>query len=176
MINLPKVHSSRIVHEGFVALREDLLEREGGLIQPMNTFVCSDAVTMLAQDNEGRWVLNREYRHSAGEILLGCPGGRLEAGEDPIAGGKREFLEETGYWVDDVIIIGCCYPFPGLCNQKIYHLFGKGAVRKDNPKLDPFEFIETELIEDADLRKRIGNGAAVDGILLTALWYKDHFC
>jgi ADP-ribose pyrophosphatase len=175
MKKLPKIKSTRIVHDGYISLREDLLEREGGLLQPMNTFICTDATTMLAQDTEGRWILNREYRHSTGEILLGCPGGRLEKDEDPIAGAKREFFEETGYWADDVMLLGSCYPFPGLCNQKIYHLFARGAVKKGEPKLDPFEFIETELIDDTELRKRILQNAPIDGILLTALWYKDHF-
>jgi ADP-ribose pyrophosphatase len=175
MIKLPKVKSSRIVHDGYVSLREDILEREGGHIQPMSTLDCVNATTMLAKDMEGRWILNSEYRHATGQILMGCPGGRLEAGEDPIAGGKREFFEETGYLAEEVVILGCSYPFPGLCNQKIYHLCAKKAVKIGDPKLDLFEFIETELIDDAELRKQILNGAAVDGILLTALWYHDQF-
>jgi ADP-ribose pyrophosphatase len=180
MRKLPIVKSSRIIHDGFVSLREDLLEQDGGYVQPMNTFECVDATTLLAQDSKGRWILNSEYRHPTGQILLGCPGGRLEAGEDPVAGGKREFFEETGYWADDVVILGCSYPFPGLCNQKIYHLLAIGAVKKGDAKHDPFEFIETELLTDEELRKRILSGAPVDGILLTALWLynqkKDHFC
>jgi len=171
MKKLPTVKASRIVHDGYLSLREDLLEREEGLVQPMNTLVCTDATTVLAQDPSGRWILNKEYRHATGEILLGCPGGRLEPGEDPIAGGKREFFEETGYWADDLVLLGSCYPFPGLCNQKIYHLFARKAVKKGEPRLDPFEFIETELLDDNMLQKRVEEGAGVDGILLTALWY-----
>jgi ADP-ribose pyrophosphatase len=167
----PNVKSSRILHEGFISLREDLLEKENGLVQPMNTIVCSDATSVLAQDTSGRWILNREYRHATGEILLGCAGGRLEPGEDPIEGGKREFFEETGYWADDVVLLGSSYPFPGLCNQKIYYLFAKGAVKKGAPQLEPFEFIETEILETAELEKRLRQGHGIDGILLTALSY-----
>jgi ADP-ribose pyrophosphatase len=165
-----------MVHEGYVNLREDLLEKDGGHTQSINSLQCNDATTMLAQDAEGRWILNREYRHATGEILLGCPGGRLEAGEDPIEGGKREFFEETGYEAKDVVLLGVCYPFPGICNQKIYHLFAKSAVKRGKQKLDLFEFIETELIGDEELRHRILSGAHIDGIMLSALWYKDHFC
>ncbi len=175
MIQKPKVKSSKIVHDGYISLREDLLEKDGGLVQPMNTLVCTDATAFLAKDEAGRWIINREYRHSTGEILLGCPGGRLEPGEDPVAGGKREFFEETGYVADEVFLIGCCYPFPGLCNQRIFHLFSPKAVKTGSPKLDLFEFIETELIEDPDLCKRIAGGAPTDGILLTALWYAHQF-
>lgn len=170
----PKVKSTRLLHDGYIALREDLLEKGDGLLQPMNTLVCTDAVALLAKDEEGRWIINREYRHATGQILLGCPGGRLEADEDPVSGGKREFFEETGYWADEAILAGSCYPFPGLCNQKIYYLYAPRARKTGTPKLDAFEFIETELIEDSDLRKRISNGTLADGILLTAIWFADH--
>jgi 8-oxo-dGTP pyrophosphatase MutT (NUDIX family) len=172
----PNVKSSQMLHDGYVCLREDLLEKEGGDTQAINTILCRDATTMLALDFDGRWILNREYRHAMGDVLLGCPGGRLEAGENPAQGARREFFEETGYEAGEVVLLGVCYPFPGLCNQRIFHYFCPKAVKKGAQKLDLFEFIETELIEDAELRRRILSGARVDGILLTALWYKDHFC
>lgn len=176
MKNLPRIASSRIIPGNFFSLREDLLEHEDGLIHPYMTLMCADATAVLAQTSDGYWILNREYRHAAGEILLGCPGGRLEPGEDPLSGGKREFLEETGYWSDDAILIGCCYPFPGLCNQKIYYIWIKNAIKVENQALDPLERIETEILTDAELKAKIRDNAKIDGILLTALWYKDHFC
>jgi ADP-ribose pyrophosphatase len=174
--NIPKVKSTRIVHDSFFSLREDLLERSDGAMHPYLTLACTDAVAVLAQDEKGRLILNREYRHATGAILLGCPGGRIEEGEDPITGGKRELLEETGYWLDDGILIGCCHPFPSLCNQKIYFLFGKNAVKKGEQNLDPLECIEPVLLHDDELRCMIQKGTPVDGVLLTALWFKEHFC
>ena len=76
MRKLPTVKSSRVIHKGYFALREDLLEQKDGILQPMNTLLCMDATAILGQDKGGRWILNREYRHSTGGILLGCPGGR----------------------------------------------------------------------------------------------------
>lgn len=171
MLKLPKIKSTKVLYESFVTLREDLLEKEGGIAQPIHTVLCKNATVILAQDISGRWILNREYRHATGAVILGCPGGILEPGEDPIDGGKRELLEETGYTTEEVVLLGCCFPFPGLCNQKIYHLFAKNAVKKGQPKLEAFEFIETELVEDGELHKRIINGDKIDGILLSALSY-----
>ncbi len=171
MKNLPKVKSSRFLHQGYVTVKEDLLEEENGLFQPSTLLLCKDATVILAQDTEGHWILNREYRHATGEILLGCPGGGLEPNEDPITGGKREFFEETGYVSDEIILLGASYPSPALLNQKIYYLFAKNALKKDEPQLEPFEFIETELLTDEELKKRIQSGAPIDGVLLTALWF-----
>lgn len=170
-----KVQSSQILYSGFFDVRHDLVQRDDGLTQPYMSLVLNHATAILAQDSEGRWILNREYRHPTGERLLGCPGGRLEEGEDPFHGAQREFFEETGYWADVLYLTGCCYPFPALCNQKIYFFWAKNAVKKGKQNLDPLELIETELKSDAELREEITSGAPIDAVLCTALWYKDHF-
>jgi len=176
MKRLPIVKSSKIVYQGYFSIREDLLEQQDTkLDQSMSTLVCSDAAVVLAQDVTGKWILNEEYRHATGKILLGCPGGCLQQDEDPLVGGKREFFEETGYWSDDVAMIGCSYPMPGVSNQKIYYFLMQNAVPKGIPSLDQFEFIKTKLVDDAELRQIITNALNIDGILLTALWYKDVF-
>lgn len=168
----PKVHFSNVIQREFFSLQEDLLERSDGYTHTYTSLkLPCDATIILAQDQEGRWILNREYRHPTGEILLGCPGGRLEPGEDPILGGQREFFEETGYWSDEIKIIGVSYPFPGLCNQKIYFLIAKNAFKKGNQQLDPFEFIETELKTNEELTQEIRQGTHIDSILCAALWY-----
>lgn len=172
----PKVHSSKIVYKGFFEVRQDMIERKDGLLQPYSTLVLStDAAAVIAQDLEGRWILNREYRHPTGAFILGCPGGRLEKGEDPIAGGQRELFEETGYWSDEIALIGCCYPFPGVCDQRIYYLWAKNALKKGPQRLDPFEVIETELKTEEELKEEIRKQTHVDAILCTALWYKGLF-
>src|ERR1700683_1194290 len=42
-------------------------------------------------------VMERQYRHAAKEYLLEVPAGKMEEGEDALAGAKRELLEETGF-------------------------------------------------------------------------------
>jgi ADP-ribose pyrophosphatase len=174
-MNPPKVHSSTLLYSGFFDIRQDLLERADGLIHPYSCLVLeTDATAVLAQDREGRWILNREYRHPIGRPILGCPGGRLEPGEDPLIGAQREFFEETGYWSNDFELLGSSYPFPGLCNQKIYYIYAKDAFLKGPQKLDPFEFIQIELFTDEQLRQAMTRAdACVDGILCSALWHKN---
>lgn len=170
----PKIHASQIVYQGFYNLRKDSLVREDGeRLDYTSLEIPWDAAVVLAEDLEGRLVLNREYRHPTGGFILGCPGGSLKEGENPVQGGARELLEETGYLSDQIELIGCCYPIPSVCNQKIYFLYAKNAHPSLDRKLDPFEFIETELKLEEDLRKEILSGAPVCGILCTALWYKS---
>jgi ADP-ribose pyrophosphatase len=170
----PEIRSSKTVYRGFYNIRSDLLMRSDGELFDYTCMVMSvDAAVVVAQTADGLFIVNREYRHPTGEWVLGCPGGRLEKGEDPIAGGQRELYEETGYWSDEISLIGTCYPMPSLLNQKIYFLQAKNAVLKSSQHLDPFEFIEIELKSEEDLKKEILKGSNIDSMMCAALWYKS---
>jgi ADP-ribose pyrophosphatase len=172
----PKVQSTKLLYTSFFFdLRQDMLERADGTIHSYTSILVSDAVVIIAQTPDGLWILNREYRHPTGKTLLGPPGGRLEKGEDPLIGGLRELFEETGYHSDEIVTLGACHPFPGICDQKITYLWAKNCLKKGPQNLDPFEFIETELKTDLELRQEIRAGVNVDGNLCIALWYKDHY-
>lgn len=168
----PSIDFSERVYKGFYNLKKDRLVRlDGQTLDFTSLEIPWDAAVVLAKDCEGKFILNREYRHPTGEFLLTLPGGSLHEGEDPITGGKRELFEETGYSASDIFLLGASYPIPSVCNQKIYFLYAKNAISSCEKQLDPFEFIETELKTEEALRQEILNGAHVDGILCTALWY-----
>lgn len=172
MSRRPKVQSSTLLHQGFFDLKIDLLEKSSGETSPYTSLILpTDAAVILAQDPEGRFILNREYRHPTGEHIIGCPGGKLEPNEDPLLGAQREFFEETGYWSDEIRPMGLCYPFPAICNQKIYYFYAANAQRKADQKLDPLEYIETRLMTHSELVKLVSQSPQIDGILLTALWH-----
>jgi ADP-ribose pyrophosphatase len=170
----PSIRSSKTVYRGFFDLRTDLLMRSDGELFDYTSLVLhADSAIIIAEDCEGRVVLNREYRHPTGEWVLGFPGGRLEKGEDPIAGGQRELYEETGYWSDDLTLLGSSYPIPSLAGQRVYFLHAKQAVNQGTRKLDPFEFIDIELKTYPELQQAIISGRHIDSMMCAALWYKS---
>jgi len=170
----PSLCSSEIVYRGFFDIRKDRIMRADGESFDYTCMVLAvDAVAVVAQTTDGLFIMNREYRQAAGEWVLGCPGGRLEKDEDPIKGGQRELFEETGYWSDEISILGCCYPLPSLLDQKIYFLHAKNAALKSKQHLDPFEFIDIELKTQNQIEKEIREGTNIDSIMCAALWYKS---
>jgi ADP-ribose pyrophosphatase len=46
---------------------------------------------------DGRFLMQRSYRHGPRRVCLNFPGGHLTPGEPAIEAAKRELLEETGY-------------------------------------------------------------------------------
>ncbi len=54
----------------------------------------------VALTTDGKFVLERQYRHAVGQVLLQFGAGAAEPGEDPALGAARELEEETGYVTD----------------------------------------------------------------------------
>ncbi len=95
--------SSKVVYQGplFRVLHDKLLEPNG---KPSERDVIrhNGSVVILAVDRskskKDPWlVIERQYRHAALRYMWELPAGKLEAGEDPLEGAKRELKEETGY-------------------------------------------------------------------------------
>ena len=98
-----QVLSSEVVFEGplFKILRDRLIE-PGGAENVRDVIRHNGSVVILAIDSskskKDPWiVVERQYRHAANQFLWELPAGKLEEGEDPLAGAQRELEEETGY-------------------------------------------------------------------------------
>lgn len=170
----PKVKKRDQTPLHFYSVRHDLLENSKGATLTYTSLILPNAVAVLAQTTDGLYILNREYRHPTEQALLGPPGGRIDEGEDPIQSAQRELYEETGYWSDEIELLGSCHPFPGLANQRIFYLWAKNARLRSDQQLEPFEFIQVELKTDDELRRALKHDPHIDGNLCIALWLKDH--
>jgi ADP-ribose pyrophosphatase len=174
-IERPNVEGSSIAYDAYFKVKVDELYYPQKDLHTLHSTIAleTDAVMVLAKTKEGKWVINRELRHSTGKILYSTPGGRLENGEEAAVGAKREFLEETGYETDELVSIGRSYPFPGLCSQQIFFFYGENAHRVGDPQPEPGESFETIELDSTELRSLLGKGSNNDGILLTALMFYE---
>lgn len=84
-------------------------------------FVDKDhAVNIVAQDQDGRFVMIHEYKYLLDAITIGQPAGGIEPGETPEETVARELREETGYEAGTIVPIGRCAGMPFLTNEWIY--------------------------------------------------------
>lgn len=169
-IVIPEVKASEIVHQGYFNVRIDLLQLPHG---PKLSYTVLEvgvhAAAILAKTKEGKFVINKEYRHPPGKWLLSCPGGRIDTGESPLEAAKRELLEETGYGGGTFTLVGSAYPLPAVTEQVIYYIYVENAEFLQSPTLETFELIHTELKTEQELLNEIASGSPVDGVLCTAL-------
>ncbi|WP_068468274.1 NUDIX hydrolase [Candidatus Protochlamydia phocaeensis] len=170
---LPVIEESRLVfEESLIKIRRDMLRK--GQQPPYRYYSLLTrpfAVVILATTPEESYVLIEEYRHPTGKILLGCPGGYIDEGEDPLESAAREFEEETGYRADSFELIGSAFPYAGVSAQKTFYIKAKNAVLHSKPKLEPSEVIQTRLLSAEQLNRTIEEGIELDGTLCTALFF-----
>lgn len=168
-----RVTKSELVFDGYCKVRRDWIAYESGtthayeIVEPPSPI----AVMILAQNSKGEFIINEEYRHPTKKWLLSCPGGTLSPQETPEECAKRELLEETGYECSSLSFIGEAFPFPGIAAQKILYFYGEGAKKVQEPELETAEQIETYLMTEETLNQKIASNVAIDGLLLTALFF-----
>jgi ADP-ribose pyrophosphatase len=166
--------SSEVAFEGplFRVLRDRLIE-PGGREGVRDIIRHNGSVVILAVDSsknkKNPWiVVERQYRHAAQQFLWELPAGKLEVGEDPLAGAKRELEEETGYQAKKWKPLVEYYASPGFLGESMKVFLAEGLVAGEaHPEDD--EQIELRLVKLSDVLKMIKKGAILDGKTLTSV-------
>jgi ADP-ribose pyrophosphatase len=174
VVETAQLVSSAVVYQGplFRILHDKLIE-PGGRKSERDVIRHNGSVVILAIDTskskKNPWiVIERQYRHAANQFLWELPAGKLEAGEDPLAGAQRELAEETGYaakkWKPQVEY----YPSPGFLGESMKVFLAEGLVA-GNAHPEDDEEIEFRLVKLSEVLKMIDKGAILDGKTLTSV-------
>jgi ADP-ribose pyrophosphatase len=166
--------SSVVVYEGpLFRVRHDKLIEPGGKHSERDVIRHNGSVVILAIDRskskKNPWiVIERQYRHAANQFLWELPAGKLEAGEDPLAGAKRELEEETGYKAKKWKPLVEYYASPGFLGESMKVFLAEGLIPGDaHPEED--EQIELRLVKLSEVLNMIEKGAILDGKTLTSV-------
>ncbi|HEY4386727.1 MAG TPA: NUDIX hydrolase [Ktedonobacteraceae bacterium] len=138
---------------------------------------CSTWVNVVALTSEGQMILVREYRHGAGQVLLGLPGGTVEGqGEKPLIAIQRELREETGYSSEHFFVLGQSYANPANQNNTIWSFLALDAHKSQEQDLDETEDIEIVLQDFIDFSQQTWHGAIpLQALHLTTIGLASHF-
>ena len=166
--------SSSVVYQGplFRVLHDKLIE-PGGKESERDVIRHSGSVVILAIDKskskKDPWiVMERQYRHAARQFLWELPAGKLDAGEDPLAGAQRELEEETGYRARKWKPLVEYYGSPGFLGESMKVFQAEGLLAGDaHPEDD--EEIEFRLVKLSEIVKMIERGAIKDGKTLCSV-------
>src|SRR3984885_12860119 len=119
----PRLISSKLSYDGKVfSVFTDKVEEPGGRINTRDVIRHNGSVVILAMDESKNAkdpdiILERQYRHAAGQFLYELPAGRIDAGEAPLAAAKREMIEETGYRAKRWPLLRKYFASPGFLGE-----------------------------------------------------------
>jgi ADP-ribose pyrophosphatase len=130
---IARVVSSKVVYRGPVFwISTDQVQEPGGIKVRRDLVHHSGSVVVLAVDNSRstpRVLLERQYRHAAGDYLWELPAGRIDPGEDELKAAQRELIEETGYRASRWRRILKFYASPGFVAETMAVYLATGLQR-----------------------------------------------
>jgi ADP-ribose diphosphatase len=99
------------------------------------------AVAIVALFDDGRVLLERQFRYPHGREFIELPAGKLEPGEPHADTARRELLEETGYVASEWTWLGVISTAIAYTDESIELYLARG-LQKREAKLDAGEFLE----------------------------------
>jgi ADP-ribose pyrophosphatase len=131
------------------------------------------AVAVVPLLDDGRIVLERQYRYAAGRVVVEIPAGKLDAGEQPLRCGQRELLEETGYVAREWAFAFTMYPTVAYSDEAIEIFFARGLELKE-AQLDEGEFLEVFTATPEEFLDWCRDGTIIDSkTLAAAVWIQN---
>lgn len=126
------------------------------------------AVAVVPLFDDGRVLLERQFRYPHGREFIEVPAGKLEPGEPQLETAKRELLEETGYSAVEWTRLGTIHTAIAYTDEGI-ELFIARKLTLSERKLDAGEFLEVFSLPFGEAVQMVRDGRITDAKTVSAL-------
>lgn len=152
--------------------RDDVTLPDGRTFTAYPVIEHPDWVDMIALTADLDVVLVDQYRHPVRKVRTEFPAGMVDDGEEPLAAGKRELLEETGYASNEWHLLGIAPVYPSLQTNRIYSFLALNAHCVAEQELDEGELIRAYELPFPDFLDKVQWGALeLPALQLAGLWW-----
>ncbi len=168
-----RVSSQELLKGHFLVARRDTVSLpDGSLAQ--REYVCHPgAVVIVAELDDGRFVLERQWRYPLGRAFTEFPAGKLDVGEDPWRCAQRELREETGYTARRWAYAGPVH-LAIAYSTEVIHLFFARDLQSGERRLDPGEFLDVFPASLEQMLQWVREGRVTDAkTLFCLLWAQN---
>ena len=127
------------------------------------------AVCIIPMTDDGKVILERQYRYPLHEVITEIPAGKLDSpDEDPLSAAQRELREETGYTADTWVGLGEFRGAAAYSNERIWMYLAKGLTKGER-ELDDDEFLDVFALPLSDAVEEVMSGKISDGKTIAAV-------
>jgi ADP-ribose pyrophosphatase len=158
----------------FLDVRRDTVALPDGTRAQREYIVHPGAVMIVPLLDDGRLVVERQWRYPMQRAMLEFPAGKLEAGEPVLDCAVRELIEETGYRASEWARAGFLNNAIAYSTEAIEVWFARGLVAGER-RLDTGEFLDVfaasaDELDAAALRGEITDAKTLVGLLWLQNW------
>jgi ADP-ribose pyrophosphatase len=165
--------SEYLFNDLWFKVRKDRCQKpDGGIVDPYYVYEFPAWVAALALTEDGKIIMEKQYRHAIGEVCWEIPGGCVDDTdknlEEAIA---RELLEETGYTFSSYEYLGKISANPSTNNNLMHMYLAKGGKKTNAQKLDANEEIQVELVTVDEIKAMIRGNKIIQAMHVTCIMY-----
>jgi len=170
-----KILESTTLYKGplFDVHRDRVLE-PGGYQATRDVVIHPGSVVVLPVFPNRDILLVRQYRHSVGCFLWELVAGRIDGGESPLAGAKRELAEETGYTARRFRKLLDVFPTPGFLSEHMV-VFVCDGLKAGPPRPEEDERLQTHPFSLRQLERMMRTGRLRDTKSIASILYYARF-
>ena len=145
----------------FLKVSRDRVKLPDGKITQREYIRHPGAVVILALFDDGRVLLERQFRYPNDQVFIEFPAGKIDPGEASLACAKRELEEETGYTATDWQFVCTIHNAIAYSDEHL-DLFLARGLKEGEAKLDDGEFLETFTATIPEMLEMVKRGEITD--------------
>ena len=160
-----------LIRRKWLTARRDTVQLPDGRInEEYYILEYPDWVNVIAITKDGKFVMERQYRHGAGEVGCELPCGVMEPGESPLSGAQRELMEETGYGNGRWSKVMTISANPDCMTNRVHCFLALDVELVQEPHLDANEDLIVSLMDPDSVLELLENNQILNAQMVAPLY------
>ncbi len=168
------VAQTQVYRGQLLDVRRDTVRLPDGRQAGREYVVHPGAVMIVPLLDDGRLVVERQWRYPLQRAFVEFPAGKLDAGETALACAARELAEETGYRAAEWARAGVLHNAIAYSTEGIEVWFARGLVAGER-RLDAGEFLDVFATTLDELEAQAARGELTDAKTLIGMLWLTHW-